>query len=70
MNKKLLPCPFCGGMAVIVQKNFTFEIKRSSVICGQCCCATAWELDETDAIFKWNRRKNTGTKLKHGKHQA
>lgn len=63
-TKKLKPCPFCGGQAVIVeaQKNIFYPKGSVYIICNKCNVQT--EEYETDyigtaydkAVSVWNRR--------------
>ena len=46
-NEQLSPCPFCLGAA---DYSFNSILKDMSMICCQCCGATAH-------VSKWNRRK-------------
>lgn len=56
MENKLLPCPHCGGRAVMVEGKRPENIGRYSVTCGQCFCATRWEISPENAAYDWNRR--------------
>lgn len=55
-NKKLKPCPFCGGNAVFVEEYFEEPI---SIQCTECCAEMRYDCDECTAeslIDQWNRR--------------
>ncbi len=58
MKPKLKPCPFCGGMAIVL-KHQASDINaqvRAMVVCGNCDCRTAYYCEVSDAIDVWNRR--------------
>lgn len=58
MSDELLPCPFCGGEASIVQH----EKGKWLVFCADVygCGTEGWyEVTPTDAIAAWNRRTPT-----------
>lgn len=61
-NKKLLPCPFCGGEAEIII-NKSSQGQTSMIKCSKCSCRKSllkhptYEGDiESDAIESWNKR--------------
>ena len=57
MENKLLPCPFCGGEAMIhisgVSQGYRVACKRT-LSCG---AKLEWFDKEDDAIDSWNTRK-------------
>ena len=66
MKTTLLPCPFCGGKAVIQRKYIAFDILAPNVECGNKKCpvrpqTTACDVkgiirDKISATAAWNRR--------------
>jgi len=48
----LLPCPFCGGAALLHSISFATLI----VFCSKCNAQTGEELGDFEAIAAWNRR--------------
>ncbi len=50
MSEKLLPCPFCGGKAKVVQSHNPY------VICESCHVSTPMYSWKADAVKAWNRR--------------
>jgi len=53
----LLPCPFCGGEAKLVNApNNTSYWLFAHVTCTQCCAETAMQDTPTQAAEKWNQR--------------
>jgi len=48
----LLPCPFCGGKAGVIQ--LTGDGPRT-VECDECHCRSCWGTEE-EVIAAWNRR--------------
>ena len=59
MNKKLKPCPFCGGEAQDYRvTDYPKEVgKRYSVICNRCGARiTTTYQQRTQAIHDWNTR--------------
>lgn len=63
-NKNLLPCPFCGGEAIIhtvephthVIAKFMPDYGGGAFIeCKSCTCAISGETEQ-EAITTWNRR--------------
>lgn len=50
---KLLPCPFCGGEAMIDNAGGKYQ-----AWCEHCCCIHMGEFynTEAEAIAAWNRR--------------
>jgi Lar family restriction alleviation protein len=53
---KLLPCPFCGGEAIIMQLG-TF--RRSCVIgCTECHCRLESNEEDSFCGQQWNQRAN------------
>lgn len=64
MANKLLPCPFCGGEAIIRQETVreynTWET-AAFVMCKECFCRTSSSiLSEETVIRNWNRRWKDG----------
>ena len=60
-EKKLLPCPFCGGEAEIVSSEFGIHVKCKNEKC--------WNIDyhsEQQAIKAWNTRHTEPTPSKPG----
>jgi len=58
-EEKLMPCPFCGGKAKIVERPLRLQIELSkfSVSCTNCHISTKEHTGfETSAIVDWNRR--------------
>ena len=62
-NTELKPCPFCGGEAQVkmfitrrVRLFKEVSAKYKYIECKVCGCRTPLELEEQDAIDKWNRR--------------
>jgi len=59
---ELKPCPFCGGSAVYIAKNY---LGQHYVRCPD-CGAVVWgsDTDETitekEAVKAWNRRADNG----------
>lgn len=64
MNKVLLPCPFCGGEAIMkIQKHIPKGYEYTPT-CKNTSCAgrlTKKWLTEAEAIEAWNRRVVTDT---------
>lgn len=56
MSENLLPCPFCGGKALITR--FEQGIDAYYVVCGnpKCLAGIGFELPEAEAIAAWNTR--------------
>lgn len=61
-NKRLKPCPFCGGEAEIII-NKTRQGQTSNIRCSKCTCKKTllkypyYDGDiEQDAIDDWNMR--------------
>lgn len=52
---ELLPCPFCGGEATIVDIADP-EYKYYQIRCSECACKTEAKLGLDNAISAWNRR--------------
>lgn len=57
-EKKLLPCPFCGGEAKEIAKKIILVESSFSVKCANlnCQCSLAWFLTREEAINAWNYR--------------
>jgi Lar family restriction alleviation protein len=54
-NEELLPCPFCGGEARIIDLEDP-EYKYYQIRCSKCMCKTATHLGMEATIAAWNRR--------------
>ena len=56
--RKLLPCPFCGGEAMIdfIESERDKDADKYLVICTKCLCQTNTYLYEKDAIDIWCTR--------------
>ena len=52
---KLLPCPFCGGEARVVENNFRTD--TYSVRCKNCYAESDRYHTQEEAIKQWNTRK-------------
>lgn len=56
-EKKLKPCPFCGGRAIL-----RHDSSGCYVECGNGMCSvmpTTWYFDEEEKVIEaWNRRAN------------
>lgn len=72
-NKKLKPCPFCGGHNIEIT-SCDFECcadcdgcdnKTYAIVCnvnkGGCGGASGFQTTKAEAIEAWNRRANDGT---------
>ena len=53
--KDLLSCPFCGGMASIVEDPFV-AVPMYQCYCVECNAASGKSLEKEDAMAAWNRR--------------
>lgn len=56
MNKEneLLPCPFCGGKAVLIEKwekVFGFFVE-----CSECVTSNYYSTSKEEAVKAWNKR--------------
>lgn len=56
---KLLPCPFCGGEAMLTNQLATDEYghKLWNVLCVKCDNGTSSYWDKNHVVEKWNTRK-------------
>jgi Lar family restriction alleviation protein len=54
-NDKLLPCPFCGGEAII-NEDFDIDITYQAM-CSSCFCKTRFFATTKSAVITWNTRK-------------
>ena len=63
-NDELLPCPFCGGAAEIINIEDGGNAGGSFVHCTQCeaCSNVEFEFKE-NFVSNWNRRANPGLML-------
>lgn len=53
MAHQLLPCPFCGGEAIVERKG---SFRQSNIVtCTECGCRVE-SGDVFDATASWNRR--------------
>ena len=57
-DKRLLPCPFCGGEALLTNQISadTYGHKLWNVICIKCDNGTMAYWDKNHVIDKWNTR--------------
>ena len=67
-DKRIKPCPFCGGKAEIITnddelRGFTDDELEYSVCCTRCSCNSGWGLSEDDAVNAWNTR-NSGAAIR------
>ena len=54
MGSELKPCPFCGGEAIHIEKDY------NHVECHDCCCKTGTYGYRRHAISAWNQRAVDG----------
>ena len=55
VNKKLKPCPFCGGEAIV--RSYSVDNDKYSIVtCIKCDVETPMYEFRSDAIKAWNRR--------------
>ena len=55
---ELLPCPFCGGEAIYMNKNTIPNRRNPTIECEDCHC-NMWELLDSEKDFliqQWNTR--------------
>lgn len=55
----LLPCPFCGGEAILAVREYTddkADFGNASVECSKCFCEQPWLKSEDIAVAVWNAR--------------
>lgn len=57
MEKKLKPCPFCGGKGEIREESS--YVGSYVVKCSDCGSGT-WIMSKNDAIKCWNKRVKQG----------
>jgi hypothetical protein len=55
MDNKLLPCPFCGAEARILNYSGAFRVIDTNYMCGV-PLAERWYKSEQEAISAWNSR--------------
>ena len=64
MNDKLLPCPFCGSGAVMINTSTiyweTYSVMCDGAIDGDCAGLNGSSQCDTeqDAVTAWNKRAN------------
>lgn len=62
MNNELKPCPFCGGEANLIRRNFKNGFYPSGgtyyVHCKACLITTQPRRKIADVVDVWNRRIN------------
>lgn len=67
-DKRLLKCPFCGGVPIVFESsNGPFAFGKY-VVCGKCGCQTLLYTGkdaEEKAIESWNNRKPVENVLEH-----
>lgn len=52
----LLPCPFCGSEAILVElDNNRYKVRCSDYM--DCCIEQGYSFNLEDAVEAWNRRK-------------
>lgn len=58
MSEELLPCPFCGGEAEILEAIVEFIYKEIGIyaICKKCRASTQYYKTKEEALTAWNRR--------------
>ena len=59
MDEKLLPCPFCGGEARVIEEtrdDNCFRMDGYAVRCEKCDVSTDLYVESDVAISVWNRR--------------
>ena len=57
MADKLLPCPFCGGEATLVEDIYNDQLYNYVICSNDDCNANTGRCDtEDEAITKWNNR--------------
>lgn len=56
---RLLPCPFCGGTAVLCKNMFTDVPNNHQYVCCEYCLSrTAYYGTAAAAVNAWNQRTN------------
>ncbi len=55
MSNKLLPCPFCGAEAKILNHSGAFRVVDTNYKCDV-TFSERWYLTEQEAIAAWNKR--------------
>ena len=60
---ELLPCPFCGGEAMVWHWYIKKDILRWQCDCRTCGAGTAQQYTEDEAIEAWNARAADGVKV-------
>ena len=51
-DKRLLPCPFCGGGAEVIETEIDWYVR-----CTKCSGRVQATISEQEAIRQWNTRK-------------
>lgn len=55
-DERLLPCPFCGGEAICIERASNYPYIYG-VMCIDCHCRTSFGKDTDKVIKTWNTRK-------------
>ena len=53
---ELLPCPFCGGEAILTSRETNYFATRYFVMCEQCHAESKNCQHKEDAVYAWNKR--------------
>lgn len=53
---KLKSCPFCGSKLLSIPHDIRFGDKLKYVECGECHAQGPWEINEEEAVDRWNKR--------------
>lgn len=54
-EEELLPCPFCGGGARVIE-TCSYGVDHYFIECMKCFGRTVSKIQQEDAIAAWNRR--------------